>query len=85
MYETARALLLSVSKCVGPGCSADRPLVSLRRYTTSLAASDKAMISASQVDKAMLFCLREPHDNAADCQSTTHPDVDEAVSQEASE
>ena len=43
------------------------------------------MISASHVDKAMLFCLREPHDKAADCQSTTQPEVDAAVSHDASE
>ena len=43
------------------------------------------MISASQVESAMDFCLREPQDSAADCQRTTQPEVDAAVSQEVSE
>ena len=43
------------------------------------------MISASQEDKAMDFCLREPQDSAADCHNTTQPDVDAAVSHDASE
>ena len=51
----------------------------------SFAASDNAIISASQDDSAMLFCLREPQLRAADCNVITQPDVEAAVSQEASE
>ena len=42
------------------------------------------MISAWHVDSAMLFCLREPHVSAADCQRTIQPEVELAVSQDAS-
>ena len=50
----------------------------------SLAASDKAMISASQVESAILFCLREPQLRAADCHKMTQPEVEVLVSQDAS-
>ena len=43
------------------------------------------MISASHDDSAMDFCLREPHVSAADCQSTVQPEVEAAVSHDASE
>ena len=39
------------------------------------------MISASQVDRAVHFCLCEPHAKAAACQPTTQPDVELRVSQ----
>ena len=85
LYDTSRALLLSVARLVGDGSGASKPLTSLRKYTTSLAASDSAIISASHVERAMLFCLRDPHEMAADCHKTTHPEVDARVSHEASE
>ena len=34
--------------------------------------------------RAMLFCLREPHVSAADCQRMSHPEVEVFVSHEAS-
>ena len=42
------------------------------------------MISASHVERAMLCCFREPQLSAAPCHWTTHPEVDAAVSHEAS-
>ena len=36
----------------------------------SLAASESAMISASQLESATRFCFREPHVSAADCHVT---------------
>ena len=50
----------------------------------SFAPSESAMISASHVESAMHCCLREPQCNAAPCHCTTHPEVDAAVSHEAS-
>ena len=35
--------------------------------------------------QAMLFCLREPHESAAPCHRTTQPEVEAAVSHEASD
>ena len=57
----------------------------MRWYTTSFVASESAMISASQEDNAVHFCLREPHEMAAPCQETTQPDVELVTSHEASE
>ena len=39
---------------------------------------------ARRPDKAMLFCLREPQEMAADRQVITHPEVEVRVSQDAS-
>ena len=43
LYETSRAALLSVYSNVGEGSPTPRPEVSLRKYTSSLAASESAM------------------------------------------
>ena len=49
-----------------------------------MVASLSAMISASAVERAMLFCFREPHVSAACCQSEIQPEVEWRVSHEAS-
>ena len=76
MYETSRALCESVWREVTPGSGSPKPLVSLRKYTTSFAASERAMISASQVERAIHFCFLDPHVSAADCHWTTQPEVE---------
>ena len=60
------------------------PRVNFLRYTTSLAASESAMISDSHEDKAIEFCFREPQHRGAPCQYTTQPEVEERTSHEAS-
>ena len=51
----------------------------------SLAASERAIISASQDETATQFCFREPQTSGAFCQKMTHPDVEFLMAQSESE
>ena len=51
----------------------------------SFEASESAMISASQDESAVHFCLAEPQVRGEDCHMQSQPDVELRVSHEASE
>eukprot|EP00965_Chrysotila_dentata_P051645 1714315-Pleurochrysis_carterae.AAC.1 len=57
--------LLSMDSDVGSQGSMPRSVKRDRRYTTFFAASEAAMISASQEDKATEGCFFDDHDIAA--------------------
>eukprot|EP00965_Chrysotila_dentata_P072411 2392655-Pleurochrysis_carterae.AAC.1 len=57
--------LLSMESEVGSHGSRPRSVKRDRRYTASFAASEAAMISASQEDKATEGCFFDDHDIAA--------------------
>eukprot|EP00965_Chrysotila_dentata_P074340 2455927-Pleurochrysis_carterae.AAC.1 len=57
--------LLSMDNDVGSQGSRPRSVNRDRRYIASFAASDAAMVSASQEDKATEGCFFDDHDIAA--------------------
>ena len=85
VYLDQNEMDLSVPRVVGSVSSDVRPPISLRWYTTSFVASERAMISASHEDSAVHFCLCEPYEIAAPCQDTSQPDIEFVTSHNASE
>ena len=55
----------------------------LSKYTASLAASDAAMISHSQEERAMDGCFLDPHEIAAFDIENTKPEVECLTAQSA--
>ena len=85
LYDKSRAALLSVDRTVGSEpMDGTKPRTNFRRCTTSLAASDNAIISDSQEESATDFCFLEPQQRGAPCQYMIHPEVDARTSHEAS-
>ena len=77
--------MLSVYKSDGPEMSLlSIPLRSFLKKIISLAASERATISASHDDNDTHDCLADPQEMVAFCHSTVQPDVD-LISQFASE
>ena len=76
LYATSIADLLSTSRSMGCESfkSNSRTCTNRSRWMASVAASDAATISASQEDKATLFCFLEPQEIAAWLKMKTCPE-----------